>query len=157
VKGVQPAKSHIFSVRPGYFSSNTAYVVPENGRYLWGKYGVDAMPEETQKTFDDIKPFIRMLEGSIDKARAKRLRDQEDDSPSENGNPNRTVAPTNSNQHVMPGDQSHGSNANPPTMAAKGATPWAAAESKPQATSLAPSNDQPQRATRLASPKYQWK
>jgi len=31
------------------------------------------MPDEAPNTFDDIKPFIRMLEGSIDQARAKRL------------------------------------------------------------------------------------
>ena len=35
--------------------------------------GVDAMPEESPNTFDEIKPFIRMLEGSIDAARARRL------------------------------------------------------------------------------------
>lgn len=39
--------------------------------------GVDAMPEESPNTFDEIKPFIRMLERSIDAARARRLAQQE--------------------------------------------------------------------------------
>jgi len=31
------------------------------------------MPEDSTKNFDEIKPFIRMLEGSIEEARARRL------------------------------------------------------------------------------------
>ncbi len=31
------------------------------------------MPDETPSTFEEIKPFLRMLEGSIDEARARRL------------------------------------------------------------------------------------
>lgn len=31
------------------------------------------MPDESPTTFEEIKPFLRMLEGSIDEARARRL------------------------------------------------------------------------------------
>jgi len=140
------------------------------------------MPEETQKTFDDIKPFLRMLEGSIDRARAKRLeKEDEHDQPAETpGNsppqanspsaaePTRLMArpkrPGSLNHSPSAGER-NGSNAQMHLSTSAGVTDasstWigrptdsSSGETNGQATG---SDSGQQATTRLAHPKYQWK
>ncbi len=61
------------------------------------------MPEETQNTFEDIKPFIRMLEGSINEARAKRI--AQEGREANNGNPN--TGPSSSSPSTNVPSQRH--------------------------------------------------
>lgn len=121
------------------------------------------MTEETQNTFDDIKPFIRMLEGSIDKARAKRLREEQPQTESDNGRGMRVPGSMNPTKEAAHRSESLGSAPNAAQMSADGSSPWG---SNSQANSTngfsssngnTPTNGSDRRAQRLASPKYQWK
>lgn len=108
------------------------------------------MPDESPTTFDEIKPFLRMLEGSIDEARARRLASEGGAEPTNSsGHPGEPIPPASASA----GPQNLGHSPTVPTDTAIGNyRPVTGEASALQAT---PKRSQPEnRASSLARPNY---